>query len=141
MFTFKVEGFKELEDALRKLPEEVAGKVLRAALRKAALPMVEAARQAAPRSDSPGPRGHMADSINVRLLKGVEGDHDIETHLAIGPDSNHFYGLFQEFGTVHQPARPFLRPAFDNGAEGALKQFSAELGKGIERAARKLAKS
>lgn len=141
MFTFKVEGFKELEAALRRLPEDIAGKVLRQALRKSVQTMAEEARAKAPRSDRPGPRGHMADSIAVRNLKGVEGDADIEVHLSIGPDTNHFYGLFAEFGTVHQPARPFMRPAFDENAEKTLTQLSNELGKGIERAARKLAKS
>lgn len=158
MFTFKVAGFKELEDALRQLPEEIAGKVLRQALRTAATPMAEDAASRAPRSDDPGPYGHMADSIKVRLLKAAggitdrleEGDareatgvggEDLEVHLWIGPDRKHFYGFFGEFGTVHQSERPFMRPAFDRNAEGVISTLQVALWKGIERAAKKLAKT
>lgn len=47
---------------------------------------------------------------------------DLQSSIrAEGPDSdgdwlvgsNIFYSVFQEFGTVHQPAQPYLRPAVD----------------------------
>lgn len=139
MITLKVAGFAELERALRKLPEEVAGRVLNSALRKAGAPMADTARSLAPRSDDPGAKGHMADSIKLRALK-VVSDHDVEVALWLGPDTGHFYGQFHEFGTVHQSARPFLRPAWDAHKDKALDVFGRELGAAIERAARKLAK-
>ncbi len=138
MITLKIEGFKELEDALRNLPQEVAGKVMRDALKRASQPMAEEAKRRAPRSDDPGPGGHMADSIDVRTMRVTDGLDDVETHLWIGPDRAHFYGLFQEFGTVHQGAKPFMRPAFDGLAQDTIDQFGKELGASIERAARKL---
>jgi HK97 gp10 family phage protein len=33
--------------------------------------------------------------------------------VAVGPAKNRYYGVFQEFGTVHHGAQPFARPAFD----------------------------
>jgi HK97 gp10 family phage protein len=98
----------------------------------------------------------MADSIKVRSLKeaGTETDRleegdtregfstdDVAVHLWIGPDRKHFYGFFGEFGTVHQSERPFMRPAFDHHAKGVIDGLSVELWKGIERAAKKLAKT
>lgn len=139
MITIKMEGFKELEDALRKLPQEIAGKVMREALKRASRPMADEAKRRAPRSSDPGPQGHMADSIDVRTMRVTpDGSYDVETHLWIGPDRDHFYGLFSEFGTVRQSARPFMRPAFDGLAEETIKQFGNELGDSIERAARRL---
>lgn len=138
MITVKVEGFAELERALRQLPEEIAGKVLREAFRRASKPMAEDAKQSAPRSDDPGAGGHMADSIKVRNMKSENSLNDVQVDFWIGPDRKHFYGLFQEFGTVKQGARPFMRPAFDSDVQGVIDRFGGEIWKGIERAARKL---
>lgn len=80
----------------------------------------------------------MADSIKVRNLKKASGDNDIEINLWIGPDGDHFYGLFGEFGTVHQSAKPFMRPAFDEEKEKLIDALGVELWKGIERAVKKL---
>jgi HK97 gp10 family phage protein len=138
MFTIKMSGFEELEKALRKLPEEIAGKVMAQALRDAAKPMEAAAQQEAPRSSNPGKHGHMADSIKLRKMKPETGDNDVEITYALGPDGKHFYGLFSEFGTVHQQAQPFMRPAFDEYAEATIHRYGVELGKRIEAAATRL---
>lgn len=139
MITLKVSGFVELEKALLKLPQEIAGKVLSAALRKSGTPMAETGKRLAPRSDDPGPHGHMADSIKLRTFK-TESDHDVEINLWLGPDPTHFYGIFPEFGTRHQSATPFLRPAWDQHKDEVLTILGKELWAGINRAARRLAK-
>lgn len=140
MIEFTVSGFFELEQALRKLPQEVAGQVLIAALRKAGKPMEADAQQGAPRSSNPGPHGHMADSIKLRVLKETSGVADVEANLWLGPDATHFYGGFEEFGTSHQAAHPFMRPAFDRHKDEAIDILGKELWKGIDRAAKRLAK-
>lgn len=137
---FKVSGFLELERALRQLPQEVAGRVLMSALRKAGEPMAADAKQAAPRSSNPGPNGHMADSIALRKLRDATSVADVEASLWLGPDPNHWYGTFSEFGTVHETARPFMRPAFDRHKDEAIDLLGKELWKGIARAAKRLAK-
>jgi HK97 gp10 family phage protein len=140
MIEFKVSGFKELERNLRKLPQEIAGKVLRESLRKAAQPVVEQAKTAAPRSTDPGSQGHLADSIALRSFK-TEGLDDLEVNLWLGPSPKHFYGMFHEFGTRKMPARPFLRPAWDAQGNEVLDAFGRLLGAAIEKAARKLHKA
>lgn len=139
MIELKVSGFVELELALRQLPQEIAGKVLRAALRKAGEPMAADARAAAPRSANPGPHGHMGDSIKLRILRDSNSAADVEASLWLGPDATHFYGSFAEFGTKNQAAHPFMRPAFDRHKEEAIDILGKELWKGIDRAAKRLA--
>lgn len=133
-------GLEGLEKALRELPQEVAGKVLSAALRKAATPMAQAAAASAPRSANPGRNGHMADSIRLRTFRDSSSVNDLEVNLALGPDGNHFYGSFGEFGTVHEAAHPFMRPAFDGYKDQVIATLGTELWAGIERATKRLAK-
>lgn len=137
MITMKIAGFVELERNLRRLPMEVAGRVLARALRVAGQPMAEDAAARARRSQQPSRIGHMADSIKLRSFK-TESDNDVEVNLWLGPDPDHFYGMFPEFGTIHEPARPFLRPAWDRHKEATLARFGTELGAAIERAAKRL---
>lgn len=139
MIDIKVTGFTELEQALRQLPEEIAGKTLASALRTASQPIATHAKETAVLSDHPSKVGHMADSIKVRALK-EETVNDLESSFWIGPDRKHFYGLFWEFGTRHQRARPFLRPAWDEGKDRALDSFGKALWTAIERAAKRLAR-
>lgn len=140
MIHFEIKGAKELEDALRKLPQEIMGKVLREALEDAGFPMLMQAQQRAPRSTNPGKHGHMADSIKFRAR--TETDlFDTTVELALGPDRNHFYGSFGEFGTKHETPRPFMRPAFDTEAEPTIARFGRLLGNAIDRAAKKLARA
>jgi HK97 gp10 family phage protein len=55
---------------------------------------------------------------------GVETIHpeitNVEGHLAVDVswDREHYYLRFPEKGTVHQPPRPFLVPAFDRYVGG-----------------------
>lgn len=140
MMTLRITGFAELEAALRKLPEEIAGKVLGSALKEASGPIAERASSLAPRSDTPSSGGHMADSISVRAIKQEPAPGELEVAYWIGPDRKHFYGLFAEFGTRHESARPFLRPAWDEGAERVLEDFGRTLGTAMERAAKRLAR-
>ncbi len=138
MFELTIVGADELVRNLRQLPQDVAGKVLRKALKNAGAQVAERASTLAPRSAAPGPSGHMADSIGVRSLKVEEGDADLEVNLAIGPDKDHFWGLFSEFGTKHERATPFLRPAWDGLREQVLTDFAANMTIEIERAVKRL---
>ena len=57
----------------------------------------------------------------------------------VGPDGDHWYASFQEHGTPHVPADPFLRPALDSNIDKIIGIFKKEVGNGIEREAKKLA--
>jgi len=65
-------------------------------------PMVVATMQ----RRAPKDTGAGAESIHS------EPDPD-EPGFRIGWDPDHFYLSFHEFGTEHQPARPFARPTAD----------------------------
>lgn len=54
---------------------------------------------------------------------------------------NTYYWRFIEFGTERQPAQPFLRPAFETQKENALAVITDTLAKGIESAAKKVART
>lgn len=139
MSELALSGFVEVERALTALPLAVAGPVLVAALRKAGTPMSTDAQRGAPRSAHPGPHGHMADSIKLRLLRETSGSYDLEANLWLGPDALHFYSIFPEFGTIHQGATPFMRPAWDRHKDEAVTILGRELWAGVERAAKRLA--
>ena len=50
-----------------------------------------------------------------------------------------FWGMFSEFGTSRQPARPWLSPALDASAVAALGRLGKNLGDRLERTAKELA--
>lgn len=139
MIEFAIYGFDETVANLRQLPEAIAGKVLDGALRDAGTPMAQDAAQTAPRSATPSKAGHMGDSIKMRKFTDQNSGNDVESNYWIGPDRTHFYGGFEEFGTVHESARPFERPAFDRGATDVIDRLGKELGEAVERAAKRLA--
>lgn len=46
----------------------------------------------------------------AHLLPEIEGpENDQTAYVAVGAD----YGIYQEFGTVHHPAHPFMAPAVE----------------------------
>jgi HK97 gp10 family phage protein len=51
--------------------------------------------------------------------------------VAVGPSKAGFYGIFQEFGTVHHGAQPFARPAFDQTVQKSLGILAAALWQAI----------
>jgi HK97 gp10 family phage protein len=48
-----------------------------------------------------------------------------------GPTPSAFYAKFYELGTSHQPARPFMRPAFDSKNSEAQRVFADTLNQQI----------
>jgi len=77
----------DVEDLLEEIGEDIADR----------------ARPGAPVRSGAGAR-----SIHAELDADREGPF-----VAVGWDPEHFYLGFAEEGTVHQRARPFLRPAFE----------------------------
>jgi len=139
MSEFKISGFDDTERNLRRLPEEIAGRVLSSALRTAAIPMAATAAYTAPRSDTPSRAGHAADSVKVRKFTDQNSGNDLEANVWIGPDRGHFYLSFAEWGTKNETARPFMRPAFDRDGQALIDRLGNELGSAVERAAKRLA--
>ena len=164
-----IRGLDGLLDALKALPPEVASKnggPARVALAKGARVIRDDARLRAPkdtgalaanivmkRDGNPQRFG-----ANERYTVGVRGG-SLSTFSntkrnrrkgVVGKkyekQSSTYYWRFQEFGTKTEfgtewiPARPFLRPAFESQKERALAVITDTLAKGIERAAKKVAR-
>jgi HK97 gp10 family phage protein len=167
--TFKLEGFKELEDALLELPKATQGNVLKRAITLPAADFADAASRIAP---SPGKYGHGTLKAEIKVGKASviapgkaafaaamkEGGTRAEAAQAarnanraaggrgkaaivrVGPTQKAFYGVFQEFGTAHHAAHPFMRPTWDSMGPGMIGQIGDVLGTEIEKARARLAK-
>jgi HK97 gp10 family phage protein len=80
-------------------------------------PIVEDARRLAPRRKV-GSR-HGAESIHAEPAQGKERKKG-EAAIVIGPDPDHWYLRFSEFGTRKMMPRPFMRPAFHSRVSQAI---------------------
>jgi len=120
MISVKVEGADKLMKALNELPTRVSRNVQREALKAGGELIRQHAASIAPRE--PG-RPDLADNIGMAVARLEDGS----VGLAIGPGPSFFYGYFQEFGTRHHKAQPFMRPAWDAEQAKALKVISAEM--------------
>jgi HK97 gp10 family phage protein len=148
----KLTGFDGLEKALKELPDEVARKVAEQSLRKGARIIADEMKARAPvRQDGRVKKmgknaktgrlpGYLRASIGVRIKRGL--DAALATlAVGIGPNRRAYYASFLEFGTRHEPARPFARPALDAKGDEAVQAIGADMGPRIEAAFRKLAGS
>jgi len=135
-----IHGAKEIEAVLKELPEQVGRNVLNGALMSGANVVVKEARARAPRGkgDTKDAKGRNVGHLfqNIRRKRWKRGSHSAEVKIGIGAA---FWGMFLEFGTSKMAARPWLRPAWDASKEKALAAIGKSLGRGLERAATKLA--
>ncbi len=114
-------GGRELDRALRSLPARVSRRVLLEALRDSA----EIPRSAMARKAPVGPKApHIKDRIVVSNSRGVDAQ---EAAVAIGPEKGSYYGSFQELGTAHHAAQPFVRPGLDESVMATLQALGASL--------------
>jgi HK97 gp10 family phage protein len=144
----RIEGLSETVAGLRdEFSKATAANVVRRALLAGAQPMAETAEALAPR----GPTGNLIASISAtpaqpsRMTRTGRGSYDkqseVEVLVEAGPVPE---SVFQEFGTRHHRAQPFMRPAFDSEKANSLaiiiKQMAVEIEKARQRAARKAAR-
>ena len=138
----RVTGLKEANDALMGMKGATARGVVRRVLTAAAEPMAKDMADRAPRGT-----GYLADHIDTgirlsrRQAKVSRKESDVEVYAGATRVDQ---AVYQEFGTVDQPAQPFARPAYEAGKRRALEDIKTGLGveikKTAERAARKAAK-
>ena len=127
---FEVQGLAELEAKLRELKPTIARKHFRLAMNRGANILLDEARSRAPiRDDGEVKRVKVGVKTGERLPGFLLEDVEIRRGRAsagsvafkIGTTARAFYARFLEFGTRHQPARPWLRPALDTAAEEAIR--------------------
>lgn len=129
----KVEGLKELTQALNRLGTSGANKAVRSGVR---LSMNEVKRDA--QANVPVDSGNLRRNITVQTKrrKSGAGYRYIGT---VGLKGDGFYGSFIELGFVRktkiggiwEPPRPFLRPAFDKRARKMPDILRANIEKAI----------
>jgi len=138
-------GFAELDKALGDLGKSTGRRVLRKVGKDSLKPMALHAETLAPRS-----RGFLARSIKIggRLSRNAAREArrgrnkaDVITYMGPAPSAA---AIAQEFGTIHHPAQPYMRPAWSAGKNALLANVESnlrvEIAKAAKRAARKALK-
>lgn len=108
MFQQRFEGGEQLARVLDGLSRRPQRAIVVKVLTEGAIPIQEMASSIAP-VDPGAP--DLAKNIMIAAVRSEEMGA-----VAVGPSPDFFYGLFQEEGTVHHRAQPFMRPAFDTTA-------------------------
>jgi HK97 gp10 family phage protein len=153
--SFELTGFSELEQLLRDLGDGInKDQMIKATFVKAAKvamePVYNAAIAYAP-YDEVNPRDgkrpiHMRDTI--KLTAKIPTQEDLQSSF-VNEDTiavarvtvkRSAVSLAQEFGTSKIPARPFLRPALDWGADTVLSSLKSQLSEIIPAYVNKLAR-
>jgi HK97 gp10 family phage protein len=153
---------QELEAALKELPKATGKNCIRRAIVQAAQPIVDTATQlcrvrrikpsiavsrikfftggagkaafaaamagGATREDA----GAAAHAANAAAVSESGGAITTSGQAAIGPTRAAFYGF--EFGTIHQPPHPFMRPAWEANKMGVAQMVATVLKEEIEKA-------
>ena len=149
----KIEGLKELRDRALKLEQRMRRKVFNAAARAGGKIVVAAAKAQVPvrtgsvrsslvyRASSKPSLGLFGVKVTI---KGGKKASARVAHRRKGkggeyfPDAVERYYRFQELGTKHHPAKPFLRPALADKATEVFNVVKRELEAGLEREAKSL---
>lgn len=137
----KIEGLRELEQALSELPKATARNTLVRTLKKGAARVQEAW---AP--NVPVLTGHLQHSINIGPSSKLtprqkrdakkEGKYFAEYHVGTSDPA----GMQLEFGNVNMPAQPSGRPAWDSTKDDVLRNIGKDLGTEIEKSAARQAR-
>ena len=152
--TIRIDGLKELEHTLRNLAPYIKGNPLRSAARAMTVPLIEKIQDIV--YTNPDTPTDLAKSIDKRLIPTSERDEatlkgDSVEIFEVGPrrkktskvDSG-WYAHWVEFGIPSgkgaQPARPFMRPAFESTKIPMVDVFTKNLGESLERARKRLVK-
>lgn len=130
------QGGAELKRALDRAGAELTRTLVIAALKEAADPI---RRDMAARMARGERAPHAADNVIVAVVNEIDGEKlaPLEFAVGIGPTKDFWYWFFQEFGTVRHSAQPAMRPAFDAGAQRALKDIGNGLWDAIAKSAQR----
>lgn len=142
-----VAGLKELQAALKELPQRIARNVLRGAVGAGAAVIRNEAKARAPISTGDRGAGHpspgtlrraiyqkqireLSSAVKQTFYVGVRKGKQYRGQGKKGNLSQDaYYAKFVEFGTAKMAARPFMRPAFEakkGEAVQAIKDYLAK---------------
>jgi len=78
--------------------------------------------------------GALQDNIKIgKVRKGKDGVWSQVIGPGKGDISEAFYGKFSEYGSSHEKAKPWMRPAFDESAGEAYRKIETIIQDGMER--------
>jgi len=136
----RIEGLRQVDEALKELPRATSKNVVRRVLRKRGEPVAMLAARLAPVDNA-----DLANSITVgtRLAPRQRSRTPADrVEVFVGASSS--LAHLQEFGTRHHAAQPFMRPAFEQlkyqVLDGIQKDLMNEIEKAKARQARKAAR-
>lgn len=136
--TVRVDGLREIDEALGKLGKTTGRNVLRRVGIARLEPMAEAMRARAPVD-----AGDLKESIAVSTKNPRRNRKQSTVEVHAGP-GRHPQGHLREFGGDKHPPQPFVRPAWDAGNDelraGIGDDLWAEISKAAARQAKKAAK-
>jgi HK97 gp10 family phage protein len=123
----KITGAAELYEALERAPHEIAKKIIREGLKRAAglwreEMVARVARGWHHWKNQPGVQewGFLSEHIGMKAT--VRGD-ELEGSCQVGPVKKGFWSSFLEFGTSRMSAQPFIRQSFEARKEDVLEEF------------------
>lgn len=131
-FTIETEGFKELEQVLLEMANDIgykktARRVLVPAVKASMQPVLGMAKTLAPYDEKNTETPHLRDSL--RLNARVPSDRDMRSMyidrndavigiVSVRTDKR---GISQEFGNEQMSAQPYLRPAIESTADRVIQ--------------------
>jgi len=149
---FQVINAKEMKEAFRELGGPAVRQSAAIGLRGSAVIARREVKARAPRrSEGVGKRITRGTEAKGRREPGFLAKHIIFRKVRlrsrsmvlylIGPNRDAYYGHIVEFGSIRQPARPFMRPAAYAAAPSMFREFESKFRRAlIARAARMGAK-
>lgn len=138
-FDMRIDGLKELNDLLVKLPQNVENRVLQKAVNGALKVAFSDIQRKAPKhltneqSENSRRYGSILANLRFKVSKKARGFRSAKIDTG-----NSFWAFFYEKGSRNQPARPWFDPAFKAAAQKILTRLEELLDKGIQEEAKKL---
>ena len=148
---FNIEGLDEVQEKLRRLGNpRLMKNAARRSMRKAMAIVRDSARNAAKGIDDPETAEKIWKNIAIAAGKtrnpnevvmrvGVRGGASFSNPNppnTSGGDTRHWRWL--EFGSVHNPPTPFMRPALQNNIQAVTNSFAENFNKEIDKELAKL---
>lgn len=131
-FTIQTEGFKELEQVLLEMAEDIgykktARRVLIPAVKASMQPVLGMAKTLAPYDETNTTTPHLRDTIklfarvpNDRDMRSMYSDKD-DAVIGVVSTKTDKRGISQEFGNEVTSPQPYLRPALQSQAEKVVQ--------------------